>query len=373
MIYNNTTASDNDLIRLIKENIIRIANPEVVDDEEKSREIIQSASLDLRVSGQGWLMRGSSKPVEREKVDELIGRSAVAELDLELGAELKRDSVYLIKLQETVNMGPLAYVRANPKSSSGRIDLQTRLVSDFNPHYDSVHWPYEGNLYIEIVPNSFHVFLRKGTSLNQLRFSLGDPIMVDRELHATVMTNPILYTKNGDPISREKINIDNGINLTLDLTGEHTGKGIIGYRAKRSVGLTVDLQKKQQFPWQEFFEPIEPPKSKEFILEPGNFYLLSTNESINIPRGLAGELSQFDPRVGHITSHYAGFFDPGWKGTATLEARAHNKPEVVQHGQPICVLKLEPLSSFSKSLYGSERKSNYQGQSGVRYPKYFKE
>ena len=378
----NTTASDQDLLALIREKSISVADPTIINKAQRYLQVIQPSSLDLRVGSRAWLMRGSSRPLQDETISDLIQRSAIQEYDLQAGASLLRDSIYLVQLQETTQIGPLAHLRANPKSSSGRLDLQVRLLTDHNPHYDTLRGPYQGGMYVEVIPNSFHVFLQPGTSLNQLRYSLGNPVMSDDEVRSVLMNQPLVYTKEGKSLSREKCAIDSGIVLTVDLNGKHTGSGIIGYRAKKNNGLVVDLQKKQQYPWSEFFEPLNIPKNKELLLEPGYFYLLSTDEAVSIPPGFAGELAQFDPRMGHLTTHYAGFFDegfgyfPGKKiqgNTATLEARVHNKPELICDGQPICVLRLERMAWPAKFPYGCpERSSHYARQIGVRYGKYFR-
>ncbi len=381
-MISNTTASDQDMLKLMRQSTINIPDAEILSDSERWSKIIQPSGLDLRVGDKAWLMRGSSRPLNDETVESLIRLLAVEKFDLTQDTDLLRDSVYLVELQESVNINEYAHLRANPKSSSGRIDLLTRLVADNNHHYDSIHRKYEGKLYAEVVPSSFHCILRKGTSLNQLRYSLGNPVMSDDEIRSVLKSQPILYSKNGLAI-REAV-IDNGLVLSVDLNGRYTGNpNIIGYRAKKNIGLKINLQQEKQYPWTNFFDPLSPPEKGTLLLEPGNFYLLSTNEAVAIPPGFAGELAQFDPRVGHITSHYAGFFDPGFGyfhnekkqgNTATLEVRVHNKPEVIRDGQPICVLHLERMAQEAASPYGGKyRRSHYKRQIGVTYSKHLRE
>jgi len=380
----NRTASDGEIIGLIKQRILSIPDPEILEDAEKWTKIIQPSSLDLRMGDRAWLMKGSARPMNDETVADLVTRYVSEEWDLTSSVDLLRDSVYVIELQETVNTKMPMWFRANPKSSSGRLDLQTRLLTDFNPHYDSFHGPHSGKLYIEVVPNSFHATLCKGTALNQLRVSLGNPLMPDDEIRDLLKLKPFLYSKEGKPLEFDQVTVDGGVVLTADFNGKYTNEPrIVGYRAKKGCGSKVDLQKTKQDSWSKFFDPIERPKNGELLLEPGYFYLLSTNEAIVLPPAFAGELAQFDPRVGHITSHYAGFFDPGFGyfpgkeeqgNTATLEVRVHNKAEIIRDGQPIAVLRVERMANDPLFYYGCpERSSNYSRQTGVRYGKHFKE
>ncbi len=391
-MISNTTASDQDILKLISQGVITLPalpDSEILTDDEQQVKAIQPSGLDLRVGDKAWLMRGSARPLNDETVESLIGGLALREFDLTQDTDLLQNSVYLVELQESVDIGRHAHLRANPKSSSGRIDLLTRLLTDNNQHYDSVRGPYKGKLYAEVVPSSFHCILRKGTSINQLRYSLGNPVMPDDEIRSvltaqSLTTLSMLYRKSGEPILQENAVIDNGLVLSVDLNGKYTNAPeIIGYRAKKNIGLKINLQQEKQYSWTKFFEPISPPADGTLTLEPGNFYLLSTNEAVAIPPGFAGELAQFDPRVGHITSHYAGFFDPGFGyfsggekqgNTATLEVRVHNKPEVIRDGQPICVLHMERMAQTAASPYGGEgRKSHYRRQIGVTYSKHFRE
>lgn len=378
----NTTAADKDLLELIRKKILIVPEFNRLDDPLKQDQWIQNiqpSSLDLKVEDKIWMMRAACRPMKNETVAQLLQNYSVNESALD-DFFLVKDKVYVVKLQETVNIHDFARLRANAKSSSGRLDLQVRLLADRIPYYDSINGPYQGKLYAEIISHSFDVhFTSAGLAFNQMRYSLGNSTMPDDEIRSVLKTYLFVYKKNGDKI--EEVNIDSGLVLTLDLNGEHTQSSIIGYKAKKYGMYPIDIHKVSAHEITEFFDPIEKPKNKEITLEPGYFYLLSTNEAISLPPGFAGELAQFDSHLGHITAHYAGFFDPGWGyfpgeekqgNTATLEIRVHNKPETVRDGQPISVLRLERMAQNPVLMYGQkEKKSNYTRQTGVRYGKHF--
>ncbi len=380
-MYLNTTAQDSEIVELIKKGVITLPGVKIRDSQKSWQGLIQPSSLDLRVGKKLWAMRGSIRPSKWESVLDLLKRHSSYEFDLTTGRDLQTNCVYIAELLDTINTdNPNLRFRTSPKSSSGRNDLQVRAIVDSCPHYDSFSGPFHGKLYAEILPNSFTGFLKTGTSLNQLRVSLGNSIMSDDEIRSLLNIQDILFTKTGKQILRDQVVLDNGIVLTIDLNGRNTeNPKIIGYKARKNVPLWIDLQKKAGAPLSEFFEPIPTPKSKELLLEPGRFYLLSTNEAISIPYGFSGELAQFDPRMGHITTHYAGFFDEGFGkfirgqqgNTATLEVRAHNHPEIIRDGHAVAVLKMERMSGRALYPYGSETGSNYSRQIGIKPSKHF--
>jgi dCTP deaminase len=328
-------------------------------------------------------MKGSVRPTTNESVENLLQKYAVEKIDLSQGAVLHRDDVYIVALQERVNISKHEQLRINAKSTTGRDDLQVRLINDHNSYYDFVPGPYQGKLYTEVAPHSFHSFLKSGTALSQLRYTIGNPVLSDDEIRWALKTYlPLAYHKNGKPV--ENIDVNGGLVLTLDLQGDREKDSrIVGYRAKKNNTPVLDLQKVAGHKVDEFFETITGPLPQdELILEPGYFYLLGTKEAVSFPHGLAGELAQFDSRIGHITSHYAGFFDPGFgyhpgekkQGSAvTLEVRVHNKPEIVRHSQPIGILRFERMAQIPQFPYGTDRGSNYSRQTGVRYGKHFYE
>ncbi len=374
----NTTATDIDLYELYRQGEIIVPYGRKLSFEKEREKIIQPSSWDLHLGSRIWLMKGSVRPYADETIEGLLHQNAEQEFPVTRHFKVLRDSVYVAELQEALATTGSPLIRANPKSSTGRTDLQARLLADRNTHYDSISGSFVGKLYVELVPNSFHCALQQGVPVIQMRYSLGDPVMSDDEIRSVFQTTKVMYTKQGRPIEHPQI--DGGLVLTIDLNGKNTGNSeIVGYRARKYCGKIVNLQKKDHH-WEDFFEPIARPKNKELLLEPGYFYLLSTQEAVAIPPGFAGELTQFDSRVGHITSHYAGFFDPGFGyfagqkeqgNTATLEVRVHNRPEILRDGQPIAVLQLERMNRPPASLYGEQRGSNYGRQIGVRLGKYF--
>lgn len=374
----NTTASDKEIVKLLAQKKIIIPDPEILEYQELWRQIVQPSSLDLRTGNKAWRMKGNMRPQEGQDILELVKQYALEELDLTEGARLMRDEVYFVTLQESINADYGSF-HANAKSSSGRNDLQVRLIADNNIYYDFVNNPGKRKLYNEITSHSFHSFLKTGTTLNQLRYALGEYVMSDDEIRTVTEIRPLVYDKSGNPLASERIN--HGIVLTADLNCTHSGSNIIGYRAKKSSTPLLDLQKIKWHPVHDFFDVITV-SSKEITLEPGYFYLLSTNEALSFPPTIAGRLKEFDHRVGNFTSHCAGFFDPGFGyfshgerqgNTVTLEVRVHNNPEIIRDGQPIAVMQLERMSGAPLAMYGKDKSSNYTHQTGVRYGKHFRE
>ncbi|MDP3698874.1 MAG: 2'-deoxycytidine 5'-triphosphate deaminase [Nanoarchaeota archaeon] len=377
----NTTASDRDLRDLISGRKLLIPNPKITYDPVLWKPIIQPSSLDLHLGSEAWQMGGSVRPMKNETVELMAHEHSVKRFNLdENGAEFRRDRIYIISLQESVDIPAYARLRSNPKSSTGRDDLLARLLADRTPQYESISGQYTGRLYLETAPNSFDMILRKGDSLNQIRYSIGNPTMSDEEIRSVMMVRPLIYTKEGLPVPAEYVKVDNGIVLSADLTGEHTNSSIVAYRAKKNCQLPIDFQGVGKHHLHQYFDAIERPQNKQLELEPGFFYLLSTNEAVCLPSAYAAELSQFDHRAGNVTWHYAGFLDPGWGyfpgkeqqgNTITLEVRVHNKAEIIRHGQPIGVMKMERMNQLPEFSYGEQRSSNYSRQLGVRYGKHF--
>ncbi len=377
----NTTASDRDLKDLISDRTLLIPNPKIIHDPVLWKEIIQPSSLDLHLGNEVWQMDGSIRPMKNESVELMAHNHSIKHFKLdENGAEFRRDRIYIVSLQESVDIPAYARLRSNPKSSTGRSDLLARLLADRRPQYESVKGPYVGRLYLEIAPNSFDMILRKGDSLNQIRYMVGSSTMPDDEIRSVLMECSLIYTKEGLPISAESVDVDKGIVLSADLAGECTNSSIVAYRAKKNCQLPVDFQGVGKHLLYDYFDAIEKPLNKQLELEPGYFYLLSTNEAVRLPPSYAAELSQYDARAGNVTWHYAGFFDPGWGyfpgkqpqgNTITLEVRVHNKAEIIRHGQPIGVMNVERMNQPPQLPYGEQRNSNYSRQCGVRFGKHF--
>lgn len=376
----NTTASDEHLQLLLGQGEISLADPSILSDPSLWKKIIQPSSVDLRLGKTAWQMESSVRPMRQETIEQLVQEYGLKEIDIQNGADFVQGKTYIASLQETAEIPYFVHLRSNPKSSTGRNDAQARLLADFNPHYESITGLYTGKMYLEIVPNSFDLILRSGDALNQVRYSLGNPVMNDDEIYSVLMVSSLIYTKGGKPILADKVKVDSGIVLTADLDGENTNSIIVAYRAKKNCQFSIDFQAVGKHSLYKYFDAIENPKNKELKLEPGYFYLLSTNEAVCLPPAYAAELSQFDHRAGNVTWHYAGFFDPGWGyfsgeekqgNTITLEVRVHNKAEIIRHGQPIGVMKMERMSSPPLYSYGQARGSNYARQIGVRYGKHF--
>jgi dCTP deaminase len=319
---------------LIDEGAVRAETPFAADQ-------VQPASLDLRLGRYAWRARASFLPGKDRLVADRLSHVAMHRLDLSAGAVLEKGCVYLAEVQERLRLPPGICGRANPKSSTGRVDVFVRLLTDHGRVFDDVCDGYDGPLYVEISPQTFSILVRTGTRLNQLRL------------------------KQGDPPRREVRDVG------VDLTGT-----LAGFRARRHAGV-IDLDHEDGHDPRDFWEPLEP-RHGELLLDPGEFYILASKEAIEIPATDAAEMTPIDPSVGEFRVHYAGFFDPGF-GTeeaagagsrAVLEVRSHETPFLLEDGQTVARLVYEPLSERPTRLYG-EGGSHYQRQ-GLKLSKHFK-
>jgi dCTP deaminase len=301
---------------------------------------VQPASLDLRLGAAAWRVRASFLPGRGRKVAERMGAVAMHRLDLTQGAVLERGCVYIVEIQERLKLPAGVAGRANPKSSTGRVDVFVRLLTD-GGSFDDVAEGYSGPLYAEIAPQTFSVLVRAGTRLNQLRLKRGEP---ERRMVKDV---------------------------GVDLTGR-----LAGFRARRHAGV-IDLDREDGHDPRDFWEPLEP-RHGELLLDPGEFYILASKEAIEIPAMDAAEMTPIDPSVGEFRVHYAGFFDPGF-GTeeasgagsrAVLEVRSHETPFLLEDGQTVARLVYEALAERPTRLYGQDG-SHYQRQ-GLKLSKHFK-
>ena len=316
---------------------------------------IQPSSIDLRLGSKAWRMRASFLPGTDRKVSSCISEFAMQEIDLSKGYILEKGSVYLVKLQETLNLPENIEGIANAKSSTGRLDLFTRLISDYCSEFDRVIKGYNGPLYAEIAPNSFSVLAQQNIKLNQIRF----------KLHKTLDTEQVLINRDIAKPKIFSINLQNKNNL------------FIGYRAKSHTDL-IDLRKVNYYSIDDFWEKIES-KNKKIILDPGSFYILSSREYVSVAPNFAAEMAPYLPMIGEFRVHYAGFFDPGFgystdntqKSRAVLEVRCHDTPFILEHGQKMGELIFEEMLEKPDILYGKTLKSNYQGQ-GLKLSKHFK-
>ena len=327
---------------------------------------IQPASLDLRLGDTAYRIRASFLPGVSGQVMQKLEMLAFHKIDLTDGAVLETGCVYLVPLMEALALPERTGGFANPKSSTGRIDVFTRVITDFGVEFDKAPPGYKGHLYLEVSPRTFPVLVRAGSRLSQIRFRRGNPAHSDAEIKRLHQESALV---DGHA------NIDGGLALSIDLAGDKQ-TGLIGYRAKRHAGL-IDVDRVNALPMNEYWEPIYNHGKNQLILDPDEFYILASRESVSIPPTHAAEMVPFNPLVGEFRVHYAGFFDPGFgaglegKGSrAVLEVRSREVPFILEHGQVIGRLIYERLTDRPEVLYGKSLSSNYQRQ-GLRLSKHF--
>jgi dCTP deaminase len=352
--------------------LLKAVESGIVDAPDFDEAQLQPASIDLTLGTVAYRLRCSFLPGKNDSVESLIRSFALGPpIPLEDGAILERNRPYLIPLREQLNLPKRVRARANPKSSTGRLDVFTRVITDRNGVFDAVKGGYRGPLYLEVVPRSFAIMAKTGLALNQLRLVKGDPSDIevsDTEIRAAHRADPILY-RNGQPVDRRDVYTQGGLWLTLDLLKRDDEP--VGYRAKHNSSL-VDLSQVDAHDPEEFWENVVPETGNRVVLEPEDFYLLLSAEAVRVPPEYAAEMTAFDPAGGEVRTHYAGFFDPGFGhdpsglfspgSRAALEIRAHDVPFAVDHLQRVCSLRFERMAGAPMSLYGSQRGSHYQGQ-----------
>ena len=331
------------------------------------RENIQPASLDLRLGEVAYRIRCSFLP-DSDTVEGRLKPLIIDELDLRReGAVLESSRPYLIPLKERLALPAEIRGKANPKSSTGRADVFTRVITDGSYRFDEIAAGYGGQLYLEVVPLSFPVRVRENLSLNQLRLSTGPTSLSDEDVRQFHAEEPILFSE-GRAVSPRDLALAGGLFLGLDLRGDETGR--VGYRARNSAPLLDMTQVRATDPWP-FWEPVIREDGDRVVLDPKNFYLLMSYESVTVPPTLAAEMTAYDPTSGELRTHYAGFFDPGFGfdpdgrfrgSTAALEVRAHDVPFMIEHRQRVCKLTFERMLEPPTQLYGQGIGSNYQRQ-----------
>jgi dCTP deaminase len=328
---------------------------------------VQPASLDLRLGERALRIRCSFLPgadsVERKLKDYILD-----EIDLRGdGAMLESRRPYLVELKERLDLPAGLRGKANPKSSTGRIDVFTRVITDFSDRFDEVAPGYSGPLYLEVVPLSFAVRVREDLTLNQLRLSMGRPRLHDDEVREAHLAEPMLF-RSGAPVPVDDLVLSNGLFLGLDLRGDEQGQ--VGYRARGSAPL-LDLTAGGEIDPRPFWDPVYREEGDRLVLSPKRFYLLMSDEEVSIPPNLAAEMTAYDPTSGELRTHYAGFFDPGFgfdplggfRGSrAALEVRAHEVPFMVENRQAVCKLTFERMLEEPTALYGTGIGSSYQQQ-----------
>lgn len=341
---------------------------EILSDDPALPDQVQPASLDLQLGSVAYRVRASFLPGPERTVAQRIDELAMHEIDLTRGAVLETGCVYIVPLQERLALNSRIAGMANPKSSTGRLNVFTRLIVDRASEFDSVPAGYAGPLYAEIAPNAFSILVHKGTRLNQLRLRRGSPNVGDKALEKLHEEVGLL----GDEAAAQ---IRRGLVFTVDLDA---GQDVpVGYRAKRHTGV-IDLQKLVHYDPREFWEPLPGNLRRDLILDPNEFYILASRESVRIPPAFAAEMIPYDTQIGEFRVHYAGFFDPGfgWKdggaGTpAVLEVRSHEVPFILEHGQAVGRLVYERLAAEPDTLYGAEIGSSYHSQ-GLTLSKHFR-
>ena len=324
---------------------------------------VQPASLDLRLGTKAYRVRASFLP-DRETVKAKLGDYVLEEFDLTRGHVLEPNCPYVIPLLEGLALPRFVRAKANPKSSTGRLDIFTRVITDRGHLFDEITPGYRGPMYLEVVSRTFTVRAQTGLSLNQLRLLVGKPGVHEGE----VPRNRIVF-KDDSPVPESRVATDDaGVYLSLDLEGDDDG--VVGLRAKRNSHL-LDLSLTDHYDARDYWEPVVRERdAPRVVLEPEEFYLMLSAESVRIPPDYAAEMSPYTAS-GELRTHYAGFFDPGFgqdpdgslRGTrAALEVRAHDVPFVVERGQQVCRLTFERMLEAPAFLYGQELGSNYQAQ-----------
>ena len=327
---------------------------------------IQPSSLDLRLGNIAFRVRASFLAGAGRTVDERLDEFEMHRIDLSKGAVLEKGCVYVVPLMESLKLPQGVQAVANAKSSTGRLDLLTRTITDGGVEFDRIAPGYDGPLYAEICPRSFSVLVRPGMRLNQIRFREGQAALSDADLRALHEASPL--------VSGEAL-IADGLGFSVDLAPE---KGtLVGYRAKPHTGV-IDLDLIGHYAPEDYWEPIHTSDGR-IILDPGAFYILVSREAVTIPPECAAEMAPYLAMVGEFRVHYAGFFDPGFghdaaggKGSrGVLEVRCHEAPFVLEHGQVVGRLVYERMTETPDMLYGREIASNYQGQ-GLKLSKHFR-
>jgi dCTP deaminase len=349
-------------VRVTKE----IFSLEPIEDDQ-----FQPASLDLRLGPVAYRVRASFLPGKNATVKQRLDDLAMHEMDISNGAVLERGCVYIIPLLECLALKRRTSAFGNPKSSTGRLDIFTRLITDYGTEFDQVREQYSGPLYAEVSPRTFSVLVRKGSRLSQIRIRRGNPPSTDQNMRRLQQEWDLVGGISGEDICK-------GVPVSVDVRGEKSSR-IIGYKAKSHAGL-IDIDKIRHYDVLDYWEPVYAPSKGELILDPADFYILASLAPVKVPPTYAAEMIAYDGLVGEFRVHYAGFFDPGFGhpdaggegARAVLEVRSYEVPFVIEHGQVVGRLIYERLTEKPTRLYGSGSvKSSYQSQ-GIALSKHFK-
>ena len=371
---------------LSSQEILELINKNVITSENGiEKDLIQPASIDLRLGIKAWRVPASFLPGKGNKVSSRLKDLAMHEFSLIDGAVLECGCVYIVKLLENVSLTDNLTGIANPKSSTGRLDVFTRLIVDGAMEFEHIPAGYQGSLYAEISPRTFSVLVRTGSRLNQLRLRRGQSFTSDKEME--ILQEHVGLVRNQDNINLPD-KIKNGVPLSVDLVGEN---GLIGYKARKH-SMLIDIDKPNHYKRELFWEKItvedllyrggdyqNKNNQGSLILSPDAFYILASKEYVSVPSKYAAEMRAYDTKVGEFRAHYAGFFDPGFgltelgasKTKAVLEVRSHDVPFLIEQDQTVCRLVYEPMANVPSILYGEAGSSNnYQAQ-GLKLAKHF--
>jgi dCTP deaminase len=353
---------DHMIAALVREGAIRAGR-------ELDADQIQPASLDLRLGKIAYRVRASFLPGPDTTVAQRMDELKLHEIALTGGAVLETGCVYIVPLIESLALPADIAAAANPKSSTGRLDVFTRVIADETRGFDHISAGYRGPLYAEISPRTFPVLVREGSRLSQIRFRRGDALLDAQSLRALHAQERL--------VDDDKADVSEGIAVGVDLSGLGPD-GMVGYRAKRHTGL-IDVERRAGYEVGDFWEPMRSRREQSLILDPGEFYILASKEAVQVPPDYAAEMVPFDPLVGEFRVHYAGFFDPGFgyagaggRGArAVLEVRSREVPFILEHGQIVGRLVYEKMLARPHTLYGENIGSNYQAQ-GLKLSKHFR-
>ena len=342
-----------------------IATGKVSASRPITEEQIQPASLDLRLGDIAHRVRASFLPGLESRVETKIKELRMTRVDLTASAVFEKGCVYIVPLLEELNLPNDISGKANPKSTTGRLDIFTRLLTDYGTEFDRVAAGYKGPLYAEIVSRTFTVAVRAGMRLSQLRFVRGNPVYRDHMIAKLDEAETLVYLDEDSP---QKARVDRGLRITVNL--ESGPQEVVAYKARRNAP-AIELDRVNYYSPDEFWELRRSCPDQGLILDPGDFYILASRERVRVPPEFAAEMVPFDPADGEFRIHYAGFFDPGFgygssdiKGTcAVLEVRAHEVPFLIEHGQLVGRLNYMPLLSRPDKIYGLKIGSSYQQQS----------
>lgn len=343
-----------------------IADNQIAATRKILHEQIQPASLDLRLGSVAYRVRASFLSGHGARVSDRLKEFEMHRVDLQNGAVLEKGCVYVVPLMESLALPNTVHAVANAKSSTGRLDLLTRTITDGGTEFDRIVPGYHGPLYAEICPRSFSVLVRPGMRLNQIRFREGQSVLSDADLGRLHDTTPLV---DGAAV------IDDGLGFSVDLRLKDST--LVGYRAKPHTGV-IDLEQIGKYNAPDYWEEVHSDNG-QIILDPGAFYILVSREAVTIPPEYAAEMAPFLAMVGEFRVHYAGFFDPGFGYAAAggsgsrgvLEVRCHEAPFVLEHGQIVGRLVYERMAEVPRQLYGVGIASNYQGQ-GLKLSKHFR-